>query len=49
MGPKRLWRDEPTERNDTRSREVWIDLEKPAKELVFGLRVDVFIDATSRD
>jgi hypothetical protein len=44
MGPKTLWSDHPTERQDTRTREVWIDLDEPTSGLVLGLRVDVFID-----
>ena len=43
MGPKRLWSDRPAERHDTKTREIWIELED-ADRLVMGLRVDVVID-----
>jgi len=43
MGRKELWSDRPTERLDTKTREVWIELE-PAEPLVVGLRADVTID-----
>jgi len=47
MGPKQLWSDRPTERYDTKTREVWIKLEE-RKTLVVGLRVDVMIDPDSQ-
>ncbi len=43
MGRKELWSDQPAERYDTKTREVWIDLDDAA-ELVVGLRVDVVIE-----
>ncbi|MEE8450710.1 MAG: HlyD family efflux transporter periplasmic adaptor subunit [Thermoguttaceae bacterium] len=43
MGRKELWSNHPTERYDTKTREVWIELEETA-ELIVGLRVDVEID-----
>lgn len=43
MGPKTIWGDRPTERYDTKTREVWIELDQ-ASDLVVGLRVDVLID-----
>jgi len=46
MSRKQLWSDRPTERYDTKTREVWLELED-AQELVVGLRVDVTIDAGS--
>ena len=46
MSPKSLWTDHPTERYDTKAREVWIELED-ADSLVVGLRVDVRIDPDS--
>jgi ABC exporter DevB family membrane fusion protein len=42
MSPKSLLSDDPTERYDTKTREVWIELED-ATDLVVGLRVDVSI------
>ncbi len=42
MSAKRLWSDDPGERFDTKTREVWVDLHEPA-DLVVGLRVDVTI------
>jgi HlyD family secretion protein len=42
MTAKELWSDRPNERLDTKSREVWIDLEG-ADDLVIGLRMDVMI------
>ncbi len=44
MEPKSLWSNRPTERYDTKTRQVWIELE-PTRSLVIGLRVDVTIDA----
>jgi HlyD family secretion protein len=44
MTRKELWSDQPSERYDTKTREVWIDLEN-AEGLVVGLRVDVAIGA----
>ncbi len=56
MCRKELWSDHPTERYDTKTREIWIDLDHPATTalqaagLVVGLRVDVVIElpASSR-
>jgi ABC exporter DevB family membrane fusion protein len=42
MDRKQIWSDEPAERFDTKTREVWIELEQ-GTELVLGLRVDVVI------
>ena len=46
MSRKTLFSDQPAERFDTKTREVWIDLDK-SESLVLGLRVDVFIDTKS--
>ena len=46
MGRKQLWSDHPAERYDTKTREVWIELEE-GESLVVGLRVDVMIDPRS--
>ena len=46
MSRKELFSDDPTERYDTKTREVWIELER-REELVVGLRVDVMIDPES--
>jgi hypothetical protein len=46
MSRKELWSDQPAERYDTKTREVWIELE-PAEDLVVGLRVDAVIDPES--
>ena len=43
MDRKKLWSDRPSERSDTKTREVWIELQ-PGPPLVVGLRVDVKID-----
>jgi len=43
---KELQTDRPTELFDTKTREVWIDLEQP-EGLVVGLRVDTLIEAAS--
>ena len=43
MSRKELWSDHPAERYDTKTRELWIELEQ-AQGLVVGLRVDVVID-----
>ncbi len=43
MTRKSLWSDRPDERYDTKTREVWIDLEQNDR-LVIGLPVDVTID-----
>lgn len=49
MSRKELWSDDPAERYDTKTREVWIELDD-AEDLVVGLRVDVMIDVPqSRD
>ena len=42
MGRKELWSDQPTERYDTKTREVWIELEGNDAWVV-GLRVDVML------
>ena len=42
MDRKQHWTDSPDEQFDTKSREVWIDLDR-ADDLVLGLRVDVVI------
>ena len=39
MDDKSLWNDRPSERLDTKTREVWIELDDPPS--VVGLRVDV--------
>lgn len=44
MSPKQVRSDRPTERFDTKTREVWIELES-GEDLVVGLPVDVVIDA----
>ncbi len=46
MGRKQLWSDHPAERYDTKTREVWIEIEE-GDSLVVGLRVDVMIDPRS--
>jgi multidrug resistance efflux pump len=46
MGRKQLWSDRPAERYDTKTREVWIELEE-GESLVVGLRVDVMINPRS--
>ena len=46
MGRKQLWSDRPSERYDTKTREVWIELDN-GESLVVGLRVDVMIDPQS--
>jgi multidrug resistance efflux pump len=46
MTRKELWSDDPTERFDTKIREVLIEL-IDASELVVGLRVDVEIDSAT--
>lgn len=45
MGRKHLWSDAPTERQDTKTREVLIGLSEQG-DLVVGLRVNVTIDRT---
>jgi HlyD family secretion protein len=47
MSRKELWSDRPAERFDTKTREIWIDLDE-IEGLVVGLRVDVTIDAPTR-
>jgi multidrug resistance efflux pump len=42
MEEKRMWTDRPTERYDTTTRDVWIELQ-PGDALVVGLRADVMI------
>ena len=44
MGEKDLWTDRPDQRLDTKTREVWIELDNPPS-LVVGLRVNVVIDS----
>ncbi|MBN1909067.1 MAG: HlyD family efflux transporter periplasmic adaptor subunit, partial [Pirellulales bacterium] len=46
MGRKQLWSDDPAERYDTKTREVWVDLDS-REDLIIGLRVDVVIDTES--
>ena len=46
MDRKSVWSDRATERYDTKTREVWIELQ-PGPPLVLGLRVDVTIDLKS--
>lgn len=46
MGRKELFSDDPAERYDTKTREIWVELEDAA-ELIVGLRVDVVIDPKS--
>ena len=43
MDRKSVWSNRATERYDTKTREVWIELQ-PGPPLVLGLRVDVTID-----
>ncbi len=44
MQRKQLYRDRPTERLDTKTRTVWIDVAScNASQLIVGLRVDVYI------
>lgn len=43
MTKKQLWSDRPTERFDTKSREVWIELDQSGDHVI-GLRMDVTID-----
>lgn len=43
MGRKELWSDRPNERYDTKTREVWIELDT-TDALVIGLRVDAIIE-----
>lgn len=45
MSAKRIWNDDPAERYDTKTREVWIDV-AACPALVVGLRVDVVISPT---
>jgi HlyD family secretion protein len=47
MSRKELLSDNPGERHDVKTREVWIELEG-ARELVVGLPVDVILDVASR-
>jgi HlyD family secretion protein len=46
MSRKQVWNDDPTERLDTKIREVWINLDD-ALDVPLGLRVDVTIDSRS--
>lgn len=46
MGRKQIWSDRPAERYDTKTREVWIELDH-SDSLVVGLRVDAMIDPRS--
>ncbi len=47
MGRKQLWNQDPAERYDTKTREIWVDLEQSQGELLIGLPVDVIIDVAS--
>lgn len=47
MSAKQLWTDDPTERHDTKSREILIDLDH-ADGLVMGLRVDVVVSTVDQ-
>lgn len=47
MGRKQLWNNDPAERYDTKTREVWIDLREDEGNLVIGLPVDVVVDLSS--
>ncbi len=44
MGHKQLWNQDPAERYDTKTREIWVDLDENQRELIVGLPVDVIID-----
>ena len=44
MTNKQIFSDHPSQRYDTKAREVWIELEEPSHPFVVGLRVDVVID-----
>lgn len=44
MTNKQIFSDDPSQRYDTKSREVWIAVEEPSHAFVIGLRVDVVID-----
>ena len=46
MGRKQLWSDDPAERYDTKTREIWIELDE-GQPMVVGLRVDALIDPRS--
>lgn len=48
MDRKQHWTDRPDEQFDTKTREVWIDLDE-AEGLVLGLRVDVAIEEMTND
>jgi HlyD family secretion protein len=43
MQSKQLYQSRPTERLDTKTREVWIDVNTDTPELIVGLRVDVYL------
>lgn len=43
MSRKQLFTDDPAERYDTKTREVWVELDDQKEPLVIGLRVDVTI------
>jgi multidrug resistance efflux pump len=47
MGRKQLWNNDPAERYDTKTREIWIDLEENQGGLIIGLPVDVAVDTLS--
>jgi HlyD family secretion protein len=47
MGPKRMFNDRPAERHDTKTREVWVELGDLSEGLIYGLRVDVFFEASA--
>ena len=48
MSHKELWTNDPTERYDTKTREVWIELDD-AEGLLVGLRVDVTLETSSTE
>jgi len=45
MSRKELWSDHPAERFDTKTREIWVELDR-SDDLIVGLRVDVAIDVS---
>ena len=47
MQPKQLYQGRPTERLDTKTRTVWIDVTSEDPQLLVGLRVDVYINAAA--
>ncbi len=48
MTGKQLWSDRPAERFDTKTREIWIELDQQ-ENLVIGLRMDVTITRSAKD